>query len=35
MIVDTRRFGCATVWELQSPAPPSGPFVSVHRDRRA
>jgi hypothetical protein len=35
MIVGTRRFGCATVWELDSPAPPSGPFVSVRRHRRA
>jgi hypothetical protein len=35
MIVDTRRFGCATVWELELPAPPSGPFVSVRRDRHA
>jgi hypothetical protein len=35
MIVATRRFGCATVWELQSPAPPSGPFVSVRHHRHA
>ena len=35
MVVATRRFGCAAVWELDSPAPPTGPFVSVHRHRRA
>jgi hypothetical protein len=35
MVVATRRFGCATVWELESPAPPSGPFVSVRRRRHA
>jgi hypothetical protein len=34
MIVATRPFGCATVWELKSPAPPSGPFVSVGHHRR-
>ena len=35
MVVGTRRFGCATVWELESPARPSGPFVSVRRHRHA
>ena len=34
MVVATRRFGCAAVWELDSPDPPTGPFVSVHRHRR-
>ena len=29
LIVDTRRFGCAAVWELQEPAKPSGRFVAV------
>jgi hypothetical protein len=35
MVVATRRFGCAAVWELESPAPPTGPFVSVRRHRHA
>jgi hypothetical protein len=35
MIVDTRRFGCATVWELDRPAAPTGPFVSRAPRRRA
>jgi hypothetical protein len=35
MIVATRHFGCAAVWELDSPAAPTGPFVSVRRHRRA
>jgi hypothetical protein len=35
MIVATRPFGCATVWELKSPAAPSGPFVSVGHRRHA
>jgi len=35
MIVDTRRFGCASVWELNLPAAPTGPFVSVRRHRHA
>lgn len=32
-IVSTSTFGCAAVYELASPDPPSGPFVSV-RSRR-
>jgi hypothetical protein len=28
MIVATRRFGCAAVWQLDPPNPPTGPFVS-------
>jgi hypothetical protein len=35
MIVATRRFGCATVWELERPAAPTGPFVSRARRRLA
>jgi hypothetical protein len=35
MIVVTRRFGCATVWELHPPAPPTGPFVLLPRHRHA
>jgi hypothetical protein len=35
LIVDTRRFGCATVWELQEPAKPSGRFVSIPARHRA
>jgi hypothetical protein len=35
MIVDTRRFGCATVWELNTPDPPTGRFVSFPGRRRA
>jgi hypothetical protein len=35
LVVATRRFGCATVWELDSPNPPTGPFVSVRRHRPA
>jgi hypothetical protein len=27
LIVDTRRFGCATVYQLVAPGPPRGPFV--------
>ena len=33
MVVATRRFGCAAVWELDPPDPPTGPFVSAHRHR--
>jgi hypothetical protein len=33
MIIDTRRFGCAEVWELDAPAKPAGPYVSVRRRR--
>jgi hypothetical protein len=29
MIVSQRRFGCADVYQLVAPGPPSGPFVSV------
>lgn len=29
MIVSHRRFGCADVYELVAPGPPTGPFVSV------
>jgi hypothetical protein len=35
LIVATRRFGCATVWQLRDPAEPSGPFVSVSPRHRA
>jgi hypothetical protein len=35
LIVDTRRFGCATVWELREPAKPSGRFGAVPLHRHA
>jgi hypothetical protein len=35
LIIDTRRFGCAAVWELREPAKPSGPFVSISARHRA
>jgi hypothetical protein len=35
MIVATRRFGCAAVWEIDAPVAPTGPFVSVPRHRHA